>query len=172
MPHDNREAAPVRVISRHDSANRKRESLLSQANPYLSIIIPAYNEETRLPPNLAKIVSYLDGQDYSAEIIVVENGSSDNTAAMVRDFAVQHPHVHLMEVDTRGKGLAVKAGMLQARGHWRFICDADLSMPIEEISKFLPPAIQEADIIIGTREGEGGTPHRRTGVIAILWAGC
>ena len=99
----------------------------------LSIVIPAHNEEFRLPDSLAKIDAYLSQQEYSYEVIVVENGSSDDTVGVVEQFAAGHPYVRLMEVETRGKGLAVKAGMLAAQGEYRFICDADLSMPIEEI---------------------------------------
>ncbi len=123
--------------------------------PWLSIIIPAHNEEYRLPPSLAKIDAFLQTQDYTYEIIVVENGSSDRTADVTREFAADHPYVQLMEVETRGKGLAVQAGMLAASGDYRFICDTDLSMPIDEIVKFLPPQVDGFDIMIGTREGEG-----------------
>lgn len=138
---------------------------MNAENPYLSIIIPAHNEEKRLPPSLAKIDAFLRQQSYSYEVIVVENGSSDNTSAVTRAFAAEHPYVRLLEVDTRGKGLAVKAGMLAARGEYRFICDTDLSMPIEEIVKFLPPQLDGYDVMIGTREGKGakriGEPEYR-----------
>lgn len=138
---------------------------MSSQNPYLSIVIPAHNEERRLPPSLAKIDAFLRTQPYSYEVIVVENGSSDRTSEVTREFAQTHPYVKLMEVQTRGKGLAVKAGMLEAKGEYRFICDTDLSMPIEEISKFLPPSLEGYDLMIGSREGEGarriGEPEYR-----------
>ncbi len=131
----------------------------------LSIIIPAHNEEYRLPGSLARIDSFLSQQAYSCEVIVVENGSIDNTVGVVQEFAAEHPYVRLMMVETRGKGLAVKAGMLAARGEYRFICDADLSMPIEEIAKFLP-ADREAgecnqpfDVAIGSREAPGAVRY-------------
>ncbi len=134
-------------------------------HPFLSIVIPAHNEEKRLPPSLAKIDAYLKKQDYTYEVIVVENGSRDRTSEVVREFAKDHPYVRLIEVHTRGKGLAVKAGMLAARGEYRFICDTDLSMPIEEIAKFLPPVREGYDVLIGSREGEGarriGEPEYR-----------
>jgi len=128
--------------------------LSSRLSPLLSIIIPAHNEEHRLPPSLAKIDAFLRTQPYAAEVIVVENGSHDRTADVTRAFAADHPYVTLLEVETRGKGLAVKAGMLAARGEYRFICDTDLSMPIEEITKFLPPHADGYDISIATREGK------------------
>jgi len=138
--------------SRHDRLTRK-ERIVNQP-PFLSIIIPAHNEEYRLPPSLAKIDAFLRMQPYSAEVIVVENGSHDRTAEAARIYAADHPYVRLLIVQTRGKGLAVKAGMLAARGAYRFICDTDLSMPIDEIVKFLPPHANGFDISIATREGK------------------
>jgi dolichyl-phosphate beta-glucosyltransferase len=128
-------------------------------------VIPALNEESRLPPTLSKIDAFLQQQDYEAEVIVVDNGSNDRTTEVVEDFAKEHSYVRLIKLQERGKGRAVKAGMLDAKGEYRFICDADLSMPIEEVSKFLPPNFEGQDIIIGSREGEGaqriGEPEYR-----------
>ena len=133
--------------------------------PLLSIVIPAHNEEHRLPPSLAKIDAFLKTQAFEAEIVIVENGSHDRTTEVAQAFAETHPYVRVMSVTTRGKGLAVKAGMLAAHGEYRFICDTDLSMPIEEIVKFLPPFSDGYDISIGTREGDGakriGEPEYR-----------
>ncbi len=127
--------------------------------------MPAHNEEFRLPPSLAKIDAFLQTQPFSAEVIIVENGSSDRTVEVARAFAADHPYVHVLEVSTRGKGLAVKAGMLAAEGDFRFICDVDLSMPIEELTRFLPPNSDGYDILIATREGKGaqrvGEPEYR-----------
>lgn len=133
--------------------------------PYLSIIIPAHNEEKRLPIAFKKIDSFLKKQKYSYEVVVVENGSRDKTSEVAREFSKTHPYVKLMEVKTRGKGLAVQQGMLAAKGEFRFICDSDLSMPIEELPKFLPPKTKGFDVMIGTREGKGarrvGEPFKR-----------
>lgn len=126
----------------------------------LSIVIPAHNEEQRLRPCLEAIDHFLSKNPIAAEVIVVENGSHDQTVAVGEAFAAQHPYVRVMQVATRGKGLAVKAGMLAAKGEYRFICDVDLSMPIEEITRFLPPETQGCDVIIATREGKGA---RRVG---------
>jgi dolichyl-phosphate beta-glucosyltransferase len=131
----------------------------------LSIIIPAHNEENRLPESLVKIDDFLSQQTYTYEVIVVENGSSDDTVGVVQRFAARKPYVKLMVVDTRGKGLAVKSGMLAARGAFRFICDADLSMPIEEIAKFLPASQgagtcrESFDVAIGSREAPGAVRY-------------
>lgn len=123
--------------------------------PYLSIVIPAHNEEHRLPPALEKIDAFLKAQSFSAEVVVVENGSTDRTLEIAQGFASRLPYVRAMTVDTRGKGLAVKAGMLSAHGDFRFICDTDLSMPIEDVVKFLPPVVTGSDLMIATREGPG-----------------
>lgn len=135
------------------------------ADIFLSIVIPAHNEEKRLPRALTKIDEFLKKQKYTYEVIVVENGSQDKTSEITKEFAKKHKYVSLLEVDTRGKGLAVKAGMLKARGKFRFICDTDLSMPIDELPKFLPPKIKGYDVAIGTREGKGakriGEPLKR-----------
>lgn len=124
-------------------------------HPFLSIIIPAHNEERRLPPSLDKIDAFLARQSYTAEVIVVENGSADRTAQVVRDFAATRANVSLIQEARRGKGIAVRLGMLAARGEYRFICDTDLSMPIDELAKFLPPALDGYDIAIGSREASG-----------------
>ncbi len=121
----------------------------------LSIIIPAHNEEHRLPPTLTAVNAYLARQSYASEIIVVENGSQDLTAVVTEAFAAEHPRVRLFRESGRGKGLAVRRGMLEARGEYRFICDADLSMPIEEVAKFLPPQLNDCDVAIGSREAPG-----------------
>lgn len=128
---------------------------MSDQTPLLSIIIPAHNEERRLPLSLTKIDAFLKKQPYDAEVIVVENGSQDRTSEVVRQFAQEHPYVRLIEAHTRGKGLAVKQGMLAARGQYRFMCDADLSMPIEELEKFMPPQLEGYDVVIGSREAAG-----------------
>lgn len=133
-------------------------------NPYLSIIIPAHNEEKRLPVAFEKIDKFLKKQKYTYEVLVVENGSRDKTVEITKKFARKYKYIKLLIVKTRGKGLAVKAGMLAARGEYRFICDSDLSMPIEELPKFLPPR-GYSDVMIGVREGKGakriGEPAKR-----------
>ncbi|MCY4537090.1 MAG: glycosyltransferase family 2 protein [Chloroflexi bacterium] len=127
------------------------------ASPFLSIVIPAHNEETRLPASLAQINAFLQQQDYSSEVIIVENGSKDHTFQVAKGFAESFSHIRVIQSpeNMRGKGLAVKQGMQAAKGEWRFICDADLSMRIEEIVRFLPPASDGFDLIIASREAPG-----------------
>ena len=114
---------------------------------FLSIIIPAYNEELRLAKTLDQVVAYLQEQTYSYEVIVVENGSTDRTLEIAQNYAGQHRFIQVIKEDGRGKGLAVRRGMLAASGNYRFMCDADLSMPIEEVYRFLPPQVENAEII-------------------------
>ena len=124
-------------------------------NITFSLIIPAHNEEHRLPATLQTANAFLGKQPYTSEILVVENGSHDATAVVTEAFAAEHPRVRLIREGHRGKGLAVRRGMLEAAGDYRFICDADLSMPIEEVAKFLPPKLEQYDVAIGSREAPG-----------------
>jgi glycosyltransferase involved in cell wall biosynthesis len=125
------------------------------AKPFLSIIIPAHNEAQRLPPSLRKIHAFLSEQPYESEVLVIENGSSDDTLAVAHAFLDSMPNLRVFKEEERGKGLAVKRGMLEAEGEYRFLCDADLSMPIEQASRFLPPAVDTCDVAIGSREVPG-----------------
>jgi dolichyl-phosphate beta-glucosyltransferase len=128
---------------------------MSNSTPFLSIIVPAYNEEKRLPESLPKIIHFVQQQNYPIEVMVVDDGSLDHTAEIVRGFQAQAPFIELLQVVHGGKGHAVKSGMLQAQGEYLFLCDCDLSMPIEEVSKFLPPFQHEYDVAIGSREVAG-----------------
>ena len=140
-------------------------------NPFLSIIIPAHNEANRLPDTLEQVFNFLEKQTFSSEVIVVENGSRDETFEIAQKFAEQHRNLRVTQSE-RGKGAAVKCGMLEAKGDYRFMCDADLSMPIAEISKFIPPALNNFDIAIASREAKGAVrynepPYRHLGGRAI-----
>ena len=127
--------------------------------PFLSIIIPAHNEARRLPPSLEKIDAFLDTQPFDAEVLVVENGSIDDTLGIAESYAEKMPRLRVLHEDLRGKGLAVRRGMLAASGEYRFLCDADLSMPIEQITRFLPPELDGFDIAIGSREVAGSVRY-------------
>jgi len=126
----------------------------------LSIVIPAYNEEARLATTLATVAAFLVPQPWPWEIRVVDDGSTDGTVAIAREFARRDPRIVVQAEPHRGKGGAVKAGLLGATGRFRFICDADLSMPIPELLRFMPPALERFDVAIGSREGAGA---RRVG---------
>jgi dolichyl-phosphate beta-glucosyltransferase len=128
-------------------------------NPFLSIIIPAYNEENRLPNTLEQAFNFLEKQTYTSEVIVVENGSTDKTFDLAQNFVQQHKNLRVIHNEERGKGGAVLRGVREALGEYVFICDADLSMPVAEISKFLPPALKDFDIAIGSREAPGAVRY-------------
>ena len=134
------------------------------SHPFLSIIIPAYNEESRLPQTLEQAFSFLAEQEYKAEIIVVENGSNDRTFKIAQELSAAFPNLYVFHNDEAGKGKAVQRGMLEARGQYRIFCDADLSMPIGEIARFIPPH-NDTDIVIASREVDGAIrydePHQR-----------
>ncbi len=125
------------------------------SNPKLSIIIPAYNEAARLPKTLQEVHNFVTSLPYEAEVLVVENASSDGTASVVSEFMPTMPELRLLELAEPGKGNAVRQGMLQAKGNWRFMADADLSMPIEQVSRFLPPQLEGVDVAIASREAKG-----------------
>ncbi len=128
-------------------------------NPLLSIIIPAYNEETRLPNTLGQVFDFLRVQEYVAEVVVVENGSQDNTLEIAKSFSKDHPELTVLHESFPGKGSAVRKGMLTARGEYRFMCDADLSMPIAEINRFIPPVLKDFDLAISSREAPGAVRY-------------
>jgi dolichyl-phosphate beta-glucosyltransferase len=126
----------------------------------LAVVVPAYNEEARLGASLAELRAYLAAQPWSWEIRVVDDGSTDGTAGVVDALVTEERRIVLQREPHRGKGGAVRAGLLAARGQYRFICDADLSMPVHELPRFMPPALDDVDVAIGTREGAGA---RRVG---------
>jgi dolichyl-phosphate beta-glucosyltransferase len=123
--------------------------------PFLSVIIPAYNEENRLPNTFDQLFKFLESQPYTSEVLLVENGSSDRTANVAHEYAKKHSQLRVLQSTDRGKGLAVRYGMLEATGQYRFMCDADFSMPVEEINRFLPPAMERSVIAIASREASG-----------------
>ncbi len=132
--------------------------------PFVSIVVPAYNEEGRLPQTLPRIVEFLKAQYYLGEVIVVDDGSRDGTVSVVEGIAAETPIVRLIRNEHRGKGYAVKTGVMAALGDHIFLCDADLSMPIEEVANFLPPALEEYDVAIGSREVEGAKRYDEPGL--------
>ena len=120
--------------------------------PYLSIVIPAHNEENRLPSTLEQVFHFLEKQSFAHEVIVVENGSTDRTHAIAQEFAERHENLRVIRNTERGKGRAIQRGVKEASGEYIFMCDADLSMPVEEIGKFIPPQLKDVDIAIASRE--------------------
>lgn len=130
---------------------------------YLSVIIPAYNEENRVKGTLEAIYNYLFRQNYSWEVIVVSDGSTDRTVEVVSEFISNKPEISLIaNTKNHGKGYAVRQGILRAQGEFRLFTDADNSTSIEQIEKFWPYLIEEGyDIVIGSIEIPGAKIHER-----------
>ena len=134
-----------------------------QKNPYLSIVIPCYNEERRLPATLAKVTSHLQTKEYGAEIIVVDDGSTDHTATVAEGIAGADPTLapgrrstpvlRVIRNEHRGKAFAVQTGVLAAAGQFVLFSDADGATPIEEADKLLPYLEEGYDVAIASREG-------------------
>ena len=132
---------------------------------FLSVVIPTFNEEFRIIGTLSRVIEYLSAQNYQWEIVVADDGSVDQTTRVAGPKIVNNPNVRVLHLPHRGKGWAVKNGMLAAEGEYRLLCDADLSVPIEQVERRLPPFGPEADIVLGSREVSSavriGEPLRR-----------
>ena len=123
---------------------------------YLSVIIPAYNEEKRLSKTLFEIDKYLKQQDYEYEIIVVSDGSKDRTAEVVRELELSIRNLKLIDnKENHGKGFVVRQGLLEARGEIRLFTDADNSTSIGQVEKMFPYFKEGFDIVIGSRDVKG-----------------
>lgn len=133
-----------------------KPGFLTMADPDISIIIPAYNEEKRLPSYLGSVLEYLESSAYSFEVIVVDDGSSDATAACVRTMAQSHPGLALISLEqNQGKGFAIKTGMLNASGARRLFADADGATPIRELERLAATMDAGFDVVIASRAVKG-----------------
>jgi dolichyl-phosphate beta-glucosyltransferase len=123
---------------------------------FLSVVIPAYNEAGRLPHTLSDTITYLKGQAYDWEIDVVDDGSTDQTAELVKKMAEQEPRITLWQYGgNHGKGYAVRYGMTHAQGQYRLFMDADNSTTIDNFAQFLPYLQQGHDVVVGSRDIAG-----------------
>ena len=133
--------------------------------PFLAVVIPTFNEEFRISGTISRVIEYLSAQDYQWEIVVADDGSVDQTTRLVSTKTVHYPNIRILHLPHRGKGWAVKNGMLVSQGEFRLLCDADLSVPIEQVERLLPPVAPDADIVLGSREAPSavrvGEPSRR-----------
>ncbi len=129
-------------------------------DPFLSVVIPAYNESRRVGPTIERCIGFLSAWAPSWELLVVDDGSDDDTAAIVAQVESRDSRVRLIRSAHAGKGAAVRHGMLQASGEWRFLADADLSVDVTQIPRFFqgPGNRPPADLTIGSREAPGA--HR------------
>ncbi len=121
-------------------------------SPFLSVVIPAYNESLRLPHTLGRCIAFLENWSETWEILVVDDGSVDDTAALVDRFHARDERIRVLRLPHAGKGSAVRAGMRAATGQWRLFADADLSMDLSELPKFFDPIV---DVAIASREAKG-----------------
>lgn len=120
--------------------------------PKWSVVIPAFNEARRLPRYLTEIVTYLEGRNEPFEVLVADDGSTDGTAAAVALIARAHPAVHVLRAErNEGKGVAVRRGMLAARGEYRLFADADGATPIVELKRLEAALASGAQVAIGSR---------------------
>ncbi len=129
--------------------------------PYLSIVLPAYNEENRLPPSLETIVAFMQTKNYSWEIVVVDDGSRDRTSQVAEQVLAGTPHTVLRNDPNRGKALSVRRGLTESRGQVALFSDADLSTPIEEADPLLAAIEQGADLAIASRQMKGSVIELR-----------
>ena len=128
----------------------------SPNDPFVSVVIPAYNEEGRLGATLTAWRAHLNVWAVSWEIVVVDDGSIDATSEVVEMHAARDRRIHLVQTAHAGKGAALRHGMLTATGHWRFMADADLSMKPAEIDRFFASRSAESvDVAVGSREATG-----------------
>jgi dolichyl-phosphate beta-glucosyltransferase len=129
------------------------------SDPSLSVVIPAFNEEKRLPATLAAMLPYLRGRGQTFEVVVVNDGSVDRTSEVARAAG---PEVRVIEnPGNRGKGYSVRNGMLRAQGAWRLMADADLSTPIEEVERLLAATKDGAQVAIASRAVTGANLEKR-----------
>lgn len=141
----------VRETSLNDA-----DQLPSTETPTISVVVPAYNEEKRLGDTLPVIYAYLKEHFAHFELLVVDDGSTDSTAAIVQEFAKQHTETRLISYQpNRGKGHAVRTGILQSRGEWILFCDADLATPIEELPNLAVKLREGYDVAIASRAVRG-----------------
>jgi glycosyltransferase involved in cell wall biosynthesis len=128
------------------------EGLSAMSHPHLSIVIPAYNESARIEATLERVLRCVDEQAWDAEVLVIDDGSKDDTAAIVERWMDRSPRLHLVQnPGNRGKGYSVRNGLLQAAGEIVMFTDADLSSPMEEGNRLIAAIDQGADVAIGSR---------------------
>lgn len=126
--------------------------------PYLSVIIPSYNEKKNLGRGvLDEVFKFLEAQDFTWEVVLSDDGSTDGTISQLNDYAAKHKNVKVLKNIHAGKAPTVRAGMLAAKGQWRLFTDFDQSTPLSEVKKLLAVAEKGTDVVIGSREIPGAT---------------
>ncbi len=139
------------MVSSHSSTNRPAKA---DREITLSLVIPCYNEENRLPRSLEIVLEFLSGRDYSWELIIADDGSEDGTGAVAKSVT-DRPNVRYIRLPHRGKAATVRTGVSAARGRYVVFTDADLSTPVEYVDEAVRLLSADWDVVIGTREGAG-----------------
>jgi dolichyl-phosphate beta-glucosyltransferase len=142
-----------------------------QPHPHLSVVIPAFNEAQRLPETLRSVLGYLEAQPYDSEVLVVDDGSRDQTPEIVRKWLAKRVPVRLAQHPggvNLGKGAAVRAGMLAAGGRFRLFMDADNSTTVDQVERFWPWLDKGFDVVIGSRDVEGAVLPVRQPLYKVL----
>ena len=164
-PADGRPGPLVRGVARAAGRTPHHADTDPVTDPSLSVIIPAYNEEGRLPSSLDRVSDYLSSRGEPYEVLVVVNGSTDRTEHVAKAAAERDPCLRLILTPLRGKGRAIKIGVKEARGDRVLFCDADLSTPIEEAVGLADQLDGTYQVVIASREGQGsrrvGEPYLR-----------
>ncbi len=133
---------------------------------FLSIVIPAYNEEKRIGSSLVKIMDYMEQKKVAYELVIADDGSRDNTENVARSVVGSRAALQYLRAETnKGKGNAVKRGMLAAKGAFSLLTDADLSTPIDELDKFVPIMAKPDSVIIGNRKTKGANVRKHQDLI-------
>ncbi|HEX9067490.1 MAG TPA: glycosyltransferase [Ktedonobacterales bacterium] len=141
---------------------------MEQQDLFLSCVIPAFNEASRLPESLPPLRAWADAQSWAYEVLVVDDGSADDTAGVVTRMAREWAQLRLVRGPHQGKGGAVRAGVLAAQGQHVALADADFSMPAKEFSRFLVPPAADCDVALGSREAPGAMRFSEPGYRHIM----
>ncbi len=139
----------------HTTVRHEQRPGREPSPPLLSLVVPCYNEAHRLQGTFQGIGTLTAALPFPIEVVVVDDGSEDATSAMAARLGRDLPDFRLLSEPHRGKGGALRAGVLAARGEYVFLADADWSMPAEQVLAFLPPALTDFDVAIGSREAQG-----------------
>ena len=145
------------------------DGMMTANPPYLTIVVPAYNEVERVGDSLKRMMEYFDAQTYPYEILIVDDGSSDGTLPLVKDLAKDHEQVTALHYDgNRGKGYAVRYGILRAKGDFVLFSDADLATPIEEVEHLFTGIESGHEVAIGSRDVVGSKLEKRQSALREL----
>jgi dolichyl-phosphate beta-glucosyltransferase len=154
------------ISGRRNGVPEEFSGAVEPTTPFLTVVVPAYNEEARIGASLQKMWAYFDERGYEYDILVVDDGSTDGTRQIVESVIQGHSNIHILHYDgNRGKGYAVRYGMLRAMGNFILFSDADLATPIEEEQKLFDAIRKGADIAIGSRDVPGSQLERRQSLL-------